>query len=260
MKTAEIVIIFIVGTLTLLVFVFFLVLIIIEYWRRQVRHITEKLELKHEYQNQVLQTKLEVQEQSFKYFSEEVHDNIAQMLALAKMKLNRLADKTNDEALKAGIEASNELVGKTLNDLRSLSHVLNGSLVSKISLEESLEKELAYVHGSAETDATLTVVGAPYELDAEKKLMIFRIVQEAVGNAIKHGNAHQINITLAYEKGLLTVSIYDNGSGFDTRLIEESKGLGLHNMQVRARLLGHINIVSAPDKGTEITLKIDTNE
>ncbi len=260
MKTAEIAIIFIVGTLTLLVFVFFLVLIIIEYRRRQVRHITEKLELKHQYQNQVLQTQVEVQEQAFKYFSEEMHDNIAQVLAMAKMKLYRVAEKTSDEMVKTGIETTNELLGKTLNDLRSLSHVLNGSLVSKIPLTESLEKDLGYVRDSAEVDATLTVTGDPYELTGEKKLLLFRIIQEAVGNAIKHGKAQKINITLAYEKGVLGVVIYDNGKGFDTRLLNDSKGLGLHNMQVRARLLGAIDVVSAPGESTTITLKINTNE
>ena len=113
---------------------------------------------------------------------------------------------------------------------------------------------------SAEVDATLTVTGDPYELTGEKKLLLFRIIQEAVGNAIKHGKAQKINITLAYEKGVLGVVIYDNGKGFDTRLLNDSKGLGLHNMQVRARLLGAIDVVSAPGESTTITLKINTNE
>ena len=259
MKTAEIAIIFIVGTLTLMVFVFFLVLIIIEYRRRQVRHITEKLELKHEYQNQVMQTQIEVQEQAFKYFSEEMHDNIAQILAMAKMKLYRVADKTTDEMVKTGIATTNELLGKTLDDIRSLSHVLNGNLISKIPLAESLEKDLIYVRDSAGIDATLTVNGDRYELDSEKKLLLFRIIQEAVGNAIKHGNATKINITLAYKKEVIIVEIHDNGKGFDTRLLDESKGLGLHNIQVRAKLLGTIEVVSAAGKGTAITLKINTN-
>ena len=112
---------------------------------------------------------------------------------------------------------------------------------------------------SAGIDATLTVNGDRYELDSEKKLLLFRIIQEAVGNAIKHGNATKINITLAYKKEVIIVEIHDNGKGFDTRLLDESKGLGLHNIQVRAKLLGTIEVVSAAGKGTAITLKINTN-
>ena len=258
MKTAEIAIIFIVGTLTLLVFVFFLVLIIIEYRKRQVRHITEKLELKHRYQNEVLQTQIEVQEQSFKYVSEELHDNIAQVLSLVKLKLYKTAGKTTDEAVKTGIDASNELLAKTMNDIRNLSHVLSGGLVSKLSLAESIEKELAYIRDANDMQATITVAGAPREIDENKKLLAFRIVQEAINNAIKHGKAKYISISLAYKEDSLLLQIQDNGKGFDTRLMSESKGLGLYNMQERAKLLGSMEVHSEEGQGTNITLNIGT--
>lgn len=260
MNTAETIIIFIIGTLTLLVFAFFLVLILIEYRKRQVRHITEKLELKHRYENEVLQTQLEVQEQSFKYISEEIHDNIAQMLSLVKLKLYKTATKTTDEEVKAGIEGSNELLGKTMNDLRTLSHVLNGGLVSKLSLKESIEKELGYVSDVKDISTKLSASGSAYDPLPEKKLMIFRIVQEAINNAIKHGKATEIEIALAYNTDVLTLTIADNGVGFDMTQADKSKGLGLHNMQVRAKLLGSISLESHKDKGTTITLNINTDE
>ncbi len=260
MKTAEVAIIFIMGSLTLLVFVFFLILIVIEYRKRQSRHITEKLQLKHHYQNEVLQTKLEVQEQSFKYVSEEIHDNIAQTLSLVKLKLYRTANKTKDEVLQTEIESSNELLGATLEDLRNLSHILNGGLVSKLSLRESIEKELNYVHDVNNIQAQLTISGTYYEPNSEKKLLIFRIVQEAVSNAIKHGKATEINVSLSYKLSIFSVQIVDNGKGFDVSKAENSKGLGLHNIFVRAKLLGTIEIISDEGKGTSIVLNINTNE
>src|SRR4051812_21087056 len=157
MKSTEAPVVLIIGTLTLLVFVFFIVLIIIEYRRRQVRYITEKLELKHQYESEVLHTQLEVQEQSFRYISEEIHDNIAQILSLAKLKLYKTAGKTNEDAVKEGIEASTELVGNALDGLRNLSHVLNGGLVSKLTLQESIEKELNYVKDVKDIRASLSI-------------------------------------------------------------------------------------------------------
>lgn len=260
MKTAEVAIIFIIGTLTLLVFVFFLVLIIIEYRRRQVKHVTEKLELKHQFQNEVLQTQIEVQEQSFKYFSEEVHDNIAQTLSLVRMKLYKTAGKATDAGLKTGIEDSNELLGKTLNDLRSLSHVMNGGLVQKLSLEDSIEKELGYIRDVNELECEFDVTGEEYEIAAQKKLLVFRIVQEAINNALKHGKPKKIHINLAYQPGTFTAEIIDNGCGFDLRNMINTNGLGLHNMYVRAKLLGSIDIGSEVGIGTTITLKVNTNE
>lgn len=249
-------IIFIVGTLTLLVFIFFIVLISIEYRKRQVRHITEKMELKHQFQQEVLQTQLEVQEQSFRYVSEEIHDNIAQTLSLVKLKLYKTAGKTTDEEVQAGIATSTELLGNALNDLRNLSHVLNGGLILKLTLQEGIEKELNYVHDAKDVKTQLTITGPACEPDPEKKLLIFRIVQEAINNAMKHGEAKEININLAYQPGALLATISDNGKGFDTSKMEESKGLGLHNIHLRAKMLGDIQIESAQNKGTTIMLKI----
>lgn len=260
MNNTDAPILFILGTLTILVFVFFLVLIVIEYRRRQVKHVTEKLELKHQYQNQVLQTQIEVQEQSFKYISEEIHDNVAQALSLARLKLFKTISKVTDEQLKAGIESSSELLGNALNDLRNLSHVLNGGLVAKLTLAESIDKELGYIRDVNDMHGTLNVAGDVYELGAEKKLLTFRIVQEAINNALKHGKATQININLEYRPGILIVQIADNGKGFDMTQMKESKGLGLHNMQIRAKLLGSIDVTSAADKGTIITLNINMHE
>jgi signal transduction histidine kinase len=260
MENTEAPVIFIIGTLTFLVFIFFLVLIVIEYRKRQLRHITEQLKLKHQYENELLQTQLEVQEQSFKYVSEEIHDNIAQTLSLAKLKLYKTIDKISDEKLKTGLEASNELVGNALNDLRNLSHILNGGLISKLSLGESIEKELGYVSDVKDIRTLLTINGAPYEPGAEKKLIIFRIVQEALNNAIKHGEAKEINIDLTYEPDRIVIKIMDKGKGFDVEQIKSSKGLGLHNMSVRAKMLGDITFQSEREKGTSITLNINTHE
>jgi hypothetical protein len=151
-------------------------------------------------------------------------------------------------------------LGKTLNDLRNLSHILNGTLVSKIPLSESIEKELNYLRDTGDIKTQLVITGVPHELPDEKKLLVFRIVQEATGNAIKHGKATEIIISLAYSNQLLSVTIKDNGIGFDTVLLTESKGLGLHNMQVRAKMLGEFGLVSQLGAGTTITLKIPTNE
>lgn len=258
METAEVAIIFIIGSLTLLVFVLFVVLILFEYRKRQVRHITEKMELRQRYQDEVLQTQIEVQEQSFKYISEEIHDNIAQMLSLVKIKLYKTRGKTDNADVIAGLDTGTELLSKTMDDLRALSHTLNGGLVSKIPLEESLEKELSYIRDD-DMHARLTVSGEPYEIATEKKLLAFRIVQEAVNNAAKHAKAQNINISLAYSNGKVTIAIADDGKGFDTGLMRDSKGLGLQNMQLRAKMLGGMDVTSQPDKGTTITLNIHTH-
>jgi signal transduction histidine kinase len=259
LNTTEIAIIFIIGSLTLFVFVLFIVLILVEYRKRQVRHITEKLQLEHRYRSEVLQTQIEVQEQSFRYLSEEIHDNIAQTLSLVKLKLYKTANMA-EGAVKERIEGSTDLLGNALEGLRNLSHVLNGGLVSKLTLEENIEKELGYVHDVKDIHTQLILKGPRQELKEKQKLLAFRIVQEAIINAVKHGRAHSITITIEYMQQYISLTIADDGKGFDLSLLDNSKGLGLHNMQVRAKMLGNYKIDSAVGKGTTITLNIDTNE
>ncbi len=124
-----------------------------------------------------------------------------------------------------------------------------------MSLRESIEKELNYVHDVNNIQAQLTISGIYYEPNSEKKLLIFRIVQEAVSNAIKHGKATEINVSLSYKLSIFSVQIVDNGKGFDVSKAENSKGLGLHNIFVRAKLLGTIEIISDEGKGTSLNSK-----
>lgn len=259
MKTSEIAIILIVGTLTLLVFVFFIILIVIEYRKRQVKYITEKLEMEHRFKQEVLQTQIEVQEQSFQYISEEIHDNIAQTLSLARIKLFKTMERATDNAQRASLQTTTELVGNALEGLRSMSHVLNGGLVQKLQLKDSIEKELKYVADSNEIETGLQVTGEYRELEAGKKLVAFRIVQEALNNAIKHAHASRISINLEYTAGKVSILISDNGKGFDIAHTE-ARGLGMHNMEMRAAMLGDLQVASQEGQGTTVTLNINTDE
>lgn len=259
MNTTDNVIIFILGSLTLLVFVLFIVLILFEYRKRQVRHITEKMELRQRYNDEVLKTQIEVQEQTFKYIAEELHDNIAQMLSLVKIKLYKAKSKTTDEQVIAGLDTGTELLSKTMDDLRTLSHTLSGGLITRIPFEKSLENELNYIRDD-ETQATLRVSGETREIAPDKKLMAFRIVQESINNAIKHGKARNIIVSLVYKTDVVTLAIEDDGTGFDTGLMNAGNGLGLQNMRLRANMLGRFSIVSGKQKGTTITLNINTDE
>ncbi len=260
MKPGEAIVVFAIGSLTIIVFVVFLVLIIVEYRRRQLRHIEEKISLKHRYENELLQVQLEVQEQSFKHISEEIHDNIAQMLSLAKLKLYRTADRATDEQVKIGINAGTELVTNALNDLRSLSHLLNGGLVSRIPLRESIEKELGYVHDARDVTVSLSVADNLPELDERRKLMAFRIIQEAIINSVKHGDAKTIGVAMHADNDYLYIVISDDGRGFNTTEAMKKGGLGLQNMNVRAKMLGSIHIISEQGAGTSINLSIQLYE
>jgi signal transduction histidine kinase len=244
------------GTLLLTLLAFTLIVSLIIYKRRQQRHITEKLNLQHQFQSELLQSKLEVQEQSFQYFSEEIHDNVGQLLSLIKYQLHKIGRK-GGEPVQQDVAQSQELLGKAITDLRSISHTLNGNFITQAGLRASLEKELTYVCNAKPVQCSLNISGEAYQLPPEKELMIFRIIQESIANALKHAAPTDIQLHLHYAPDSLTIDITDNGTGFDTA--QQSSGIGLSNMHTRTQLIGGtLHLQSSPENGTNIHLTIDT--
>lgn len=255
MTGKDVLLVFVLGTLVFTLFAFFLILFLIHHKRKQQIHLAEKLNLEHQYQSQLLQTRLEVQEQAFKYLSEEIHDNVGQALSMVKLQLYSLSQLCRDES-KPLIESTSEVLSKAINDLRNISHNLHGGYVSDHGLQEALQKEVNYINGAKSVNAVLEIEGNSYFLSGEKDLLIFRIIQEALNNAIKHANASFITVRLEYQPLLFTASIYDDGLGFDPKQYGTA-GMGLSNMKTRAAILGAAFEVLSEGKGTFIILSLN---
>jgi signal transduction histidine kinase len=102
----------------------------------------------------------------------------------------------------------------------------------------------------------LQIQGPVVPLEPQKELILFRIIQEALNNIMKHANASLINIVADYKENL-NITINDNGEGFDTNETSLAQGSGLRNMKSRSTLIGAgLTIDSKKDKGTEILLSL----
>jgi two-component system NarL family sensor kinase len=245
------------GTLILVLFAFTLVIFLIVHKKKRYQHLLEKQQMESNYQNQLLLSRMEVQEQSFKHFSEEIHDNIGQVLSIVKMQLHNIRSNSKETEIVTKAGDCTELLGKAITDLRNISHTLNSTFVSNAGLTDAIAKDMEYIRSAKDIDCRLNVQGEEYSFGPEQELLIFRIIQEAMGNAIKHAAPGAINVSLGYTPDKLSVTIADNGSGFEMANIS-SNGIGLNNMQVRSDLLkGKLEVNSVKDKGTTILLEIN---
>jgi len=103
--------------------------------------------------------------------------------------------------------------------------------------------------------ASLQIKGEEHAMQEQKKLIIFRIIQEAFQNILKHSKAKNIDVIFQYEADKLKINIADDGTGFDKELIPGKDGLGLHNIMNRAALIGgNASINSIISIGTTITI------
>lgn len=250
----SVVILFVAGTLLITLFAFFLIMYLQVQKNKQNRFKREKEEL----QLELLKTGMEVQEQALTKISQELHDNIGSRLS--SIKRNLIAADMQAETSTAVMlkEQASQLLDEVIKDARNISHMLNSTYIVTNGLVASVQKEMEDVKRTSGLDCSFEVHGDYYSLDDERELLIFRMVQESIGNVVKHAKATKLSVVMDYINKGFTVTITDDGMGFDPAARSGDGGIGLMNMRNRAGMAkGSLDIVSEINKGTSIRLSIN---
>jgi two-component system NarL family sensor kinase len=244
----------VIGIIVLLIAASFIFILVTYSNKRKKTFIEEKKMLEILFKQQLLQSQLEMQEQTFDSISKEIHDNVGQVLSLAKVQVNIIEQKrTLDPVLLADVKES---IGKAMVDLRDIAKSLNSDRIKQCSLPEMTNHELQRISRVGITKTFLHTEGKAQNVIEQKKLIIFRIIQESLQNILKHADAKKIDVLFYYDTDHLTCEISDDGNGFDPAIISRKEGLGLQNMINRAALInGEVKINSIIGKGTTITIK-----
>ena len=251
-------------TIFLLIVAIGIVVLVLVYQKKQLQYLRDKEQLRVKFDKEILESKLEIQEQTFKNISQEIHDNIGQVLSLAKITINSM-DCNNKEMLVEKISTSSLLVSQAILDLRDLSRSLNADAIVEMGLLKSIEYELELINKTGRYQTNLIKEGTHQRLSHKHELILFRIFQEALNNVLKHSKASEINMKINYNSTNFIMHISDNGIGFDpsSTLSPENNvnlGLGITNITNRAGLIGaDFRIISEEGKGTTITIDLPLN-
>lgn len=233
----------------------FLLFILLVQRNKSNRFIRERERLKSEFSEQLLRSQLEIQEQSFNIVSMEIHDNVGQTLSLLNVQLNIIDQKEMlDRVLLADAKDS---VKKAMIDLRDIAKSLSTERIQLASLSQMTTHELKRINQTGVMKAFFSIAGEEQSIQGERKLILFRIIQECFQNIIKHSNATNVFVNFAYKEAHLEVKITDDGKGFDmdSLLSIDGKGLGLQNIIKRATVInGEAKIESSINQGTTITI------
>jgi len=247
----------IVGTVVLLLVGGFLISFLFMYQKKKRQNEMEKQLMSNQFSQTLLQTQLEIQEQTLKTISQEIHDNIGQVLSLAKLNLNTM-DITKQTELQEKIMDSKNLVSKAIQDLRDLSKSLNTDNIAAMGLLNAVQYELDMIRKTG-FETVFEVTGTIQKMEPQKELIIFRIVQETLNNIIKHAAAKKITVVAAYSPDKLELQVLDDGQGVDLSRLNEGSipgfGLGIRNMHNRATMIGAVFNISS-NLGTGTTVKL----
>lgn len=253
------------GTIALLLMALFGVVFILYYHRRQRESVLEKQELKETYQRELLQSQLEIQNQTLRQIAEELHDNIGQLLTVAVMRLNSLEDEVTQPDARQSVQQTRELIHTIIADVRTLSKTLNFDTVQRFGLMPSLTLELERIQRTGRIQTQLITTGDSYLLGAQAEIVLLRMAQESLNNALKHAHARTLTVSADYQPSTFLLTIADDGKGFNTedataRPLDQA-GSGLRNLHRRAGLLGGIcTIVSRAGAGTHVEIRLPRHQ
>ncbi|MFY7670353.1 sensor histidine kinase [Tenacibaculum sp. MEBiC06402] len=233
---------------TLIVFLMALVIItlFVVFSRKKNRLLREKSIEKKRFEKEIAETQIEIREETLRNISWELHDNIGQLLTLAKIQLQNASPENLGEI--------SETITKSLNEIRSLSKLINPEFIKNIKFKEALALEIERFNRLKFIDATLTITGEEKEVDQKHGIIMFRILQEFFSNTIKHAKGSKLDVFLHFKDDALEIIAKDNGVGFNVNEVTK-KGIGLQNIKTRVELINaEANIKSEPNKGTTLNI------
>lgn len=225
-----------------------LFLLVLNHNRRN-KHRAELAEVRVRHAEELRRAEQEVMGQTLADVGRDLHDNIGQLLTVTRMGLNGLLGSAADAK---GLQVKDNL-DSTIAEVRRLSKSLDRDRWDHASLEEMVQQECARIDRMGAVQVRFHSAGIASHVTADQKVMLYRIFQEAVNNALKHARPKVLDVRIAGAEGSL-LTVQDDGQGFDPEA-DKGTGQGLASMRRRAQLIGYLcSVASAPGAGTTITL------
>ncbi len=255
MGQAEITVFIILVNLVLVIFISGIIIFIFQYRRKKIIHEKEKALLEEQHKVDLLNARLNVQQQTMQFIGREIHDSVAQKLTLGSIYSQKIEFENKYPDLTEKINRISEIINDSLAELRDLSQSLADNRIQDTSLKDLLKQESENVNNLGFCKAVVAI-NFNQQISVTVKSFLLRIVQEFIQNSLKHSGCEVIEIALREKEEGLFLSITDDGKGFDSNNTDY-KGIGLNNMKRRAQLIGGIyNLQSNPGAGTTLTIFI----
>ncbi|MFI5153128.1 MAG: sensor histidine kinase [Chitinophagales bacterium] len=257
----EIYIIILIGIVLALMLVGFMVTIFLLYQRKRMRQDQDLIQMKDQYERELLRAQLEIQEQTTKGIAQELHDNVGQVLSVVKLWLGSLPVEKDHPAY-SGLNDSRQMLNRVIYDMSDLTKSLHTDRITEIGLLEAIRFDLDSLKKTGLMEFNLSVSGEEFSFDGQKSIFLFRIYQEMTNNILKHSGAKTVNISVVYsDHDKFVLKVEDDGIGFDLEKKKQggnaSSGLGLKNIINRGKLIGaDVSIESQPGKGTTIVVEM----
>ena len=225
----------------------FVVAMVVLHRQRQVQNRQKIDQLKSEHEKTLLNVENEIQQETLAQIGRELHDNIGQLLSLAKLSLNSAKPEKQAEG--------KEYINDIIREVRALSKTLNLDWAESVTLDEFIRQHLEKIQSTGYCQTSLQSDRSFQELSKDQKLVLIRVIQECLNNAIKHAQPDRIDIRISNDSCSRKIEIRDDGTGFDPK--QASSRCRMANLKKRMETIGgKFFLASEVGKGTHITLEL----
>ena len=222
----------------------------------QQQHIRE---LEKDKQLVAVDSMLKGQEEERSRLAKDLHDGLGGLLSGVKFSLINMKDNliiTPDNM--AVFERSLDMIDTSIKELRRVAHNMMPEMLTKFGLDEALKEYCNTINATKLITVKYQSHGMETRIGNATEIIIYRIVQELLNNILKHAAASETFVQLVRENNRLNIVVEDNGKGFDTILLENSKGAGWVNIRSRVEYLkGKLDIHSGSGKGTLVNMEFN---
>jgi signal transduction histidine kinase len=228
---------------------------------RQKQNIQQQRinELETEKQLAATEAVLKGEEQERTRLAKDLHDGLGGMLSgirytLNNMKGNLIMTEENAQAFGRSID----MLDSSIREMRRVAHNMMPEALVKFGLDTALRDFCNDINKSGALQVKYQSIGLEgIEIDQTKSVTVYRIVQELLNNTMKHASAKHALVQLSYNDANLTITVEDDGKGFDAAVLKQSKGIGWSNIQNRVEFLkGKWDVDSQPGKGTSVNIEM----
>ena len=219
------------------------------------------LSFERDKEKELLKSFIEGKDRERKRMARELHDSLGQSLTAASLSIDFIMNNKEQLSPAAWEHLSNgqSHLKEAIEETRNISHDLLPRTVEDFGLIPGIRNLVSNIQKTTTIKLYFFENIGDFKMGQEQELHIYRIVQEAVNNSLKHSECSRIDLQLIRHDNTLTITIEDNGKGFNKEEIEKThSGFGLRNIEIRSKALsGEFSIESAPGKGTTIIVELE---
>ena len=189
--------------------------------------------------------------------SRELHDDTAQRLATLLIRLRLASKEERAEPRMRMLDDLRKDLQETAEGIRRIARGLRPPALEDAGVVTALQAHIRNLFGDHDIRSSFDAGAVDQYLDEDAKLVLYRVIQEALSNVVRHSCASSVEVTIQVEDGFVVAVVKDDGSGFDHEAIADGGGLGLVGMKERAASTGgKVSVESRPEHGTQVRLSI----